>query len=41
MAFEELEVTYNSCNSTHTFDELQDAFKELAIEFDNMNLKHK
>ena len=42
MAFEELEVTSNSCSSTpYIFYELQDVFEELAIEFENMNLKYK
>ena len=35
VAFEELKVTSNSCNSTHySFSDLQDAFEELAIEFE-------
>ena len=42
MAIEELEVTSNSCDSTpYTFDVLQDAFEELAIKFENMDLKQK
>ena len=42
MAFEELEVTSNSCSSTpYIFYKLQDVFEELAIEFENMNLKYK
>ena len=42
IAFEEIEVTSNSCNSTlYTFDELQDAFEELAIDFDSINLRYK
>ena len=42
MAIEKLEVTSNSCDSTpYTFNELHDAFEELAIEFENMNLKYK
>ncbi|XVF61056.1 hypothetical protein PTKIN_Ptkin08bG0098300 [Pterospermum kingtungense] len=42
MALEECEVTSNSCNSNfYSFDELQDAFDELAIDFENMNYKHR
>ena len=42
MALEELEVTSNSCDSTpYTFGELQDAFEELDIDFESMNLKYK
>ena len=42
MAIEELEVTHKSCDSnSYTFDELQDAFEELAIDFESMNLKYK
>ena len=42
MALEETKITYfrTQC-SEYTFDELQDAFKELAIEFEKMNLKYK
>ena len=40
MALEKDKVTSNSYDSTpYTFDELQDAFEELAIKFENMNLK--
>ena len=42
MAIEELEVTHNTCDSnSYTFDELQDAFEELAIDFKSMNLRYK
>ena len=42
MAIGELEVTCNSCDSTlYTFEELQDALEELAIEFEKINLKYK
>ena len=42
MALEEQKVTSNSCDSNpYTFDELQDAFGELAIDFEYMNLKYK
>ena len=42
MALEEQKVSYNSCDSTpYTFDELQDAFDELAIDFESMNLRYK
>ena len=42
MALEEPKVTSNSCDSNpYTFDELQDAFEELAINFDSMNLRYK
>ena len=42
MAIKELKVTSNSCDSTtYTFDELQDAFEELAIDFESMNMKYK
>ena len=42
MAIEELKVTSNSCDSTpYTFDEFQDAFEELAIDFESMNLRYK
>ena len=42
MAFEEIEVTSNPCDSTsYTFDELQNIFEELAINFESMNLRYK
>ena len=42
MALEEIEVTSISCESnSYSFDELQDAFEKLAIDFESMNLKYK
>ena len=42
MALEEQKVTSNSCDlNPYTFDELQDAFEELAIDFESMNLRYK
>ena len=42
MALEEIEVTSISCESnSYSFDELQDAFEKLAIDFENMNLRYK
>ena len=41
MALEEQKVTSNSCDSNpYIFDELQDAFEELAIDFESMNLRY-
>ena len=42
MALDEPKVTSNSLNlNSYTFDELQDAFDDLVIEFEEMNSKHK
>ena len=42
MTIDDSKVTSTSCDSnTYTFDELQDAFKELAIDFESMNMKYK
>ena len=42
MAIDDSKVTSTSCDSnTYTFDELQDAFEELAIDFESMNMKYK
>ena len=42
MALEEIEVISISCESnSYSFDELQDAFEKLAIDFESMNLKYK
>ena len=41
MALEEQKVSSNSCNSIpYTFDELQDAFEDLVLEFENMRMKY-
>ena len=42
MALDDSWVTSNSYESnSYTFDELQDAFEELAIDFESMNMKYK
>ncbi|XVF58844.1 hypothetical protein PTKIN_Ptkin07bG0098700 [Pterospermum kingtungense] len=42
MALDEHEVTSNSNDlNSYTFDELQDAFHELALDFEKMNLRYK
>ena len=42
MAIDDSKVTYTSCDSNaYTFDELQDAFEELVIDFESMNMKYK
>ena len=39
VAIDDSKVTSTSCNSNaYTFDELQDAFEELAINFESMNI---
>ena len=39
---DEPKVTLNSLNlNSYTFDELQDAFDDLVIEFEEMNSKHE
>ena len=41
MAFEELKVSSNFCDSIlYTFDELQDAFDDLVLEFETMRSKY-
>ena len=42
MELDDSKITSISCESNvYTFDELQDAFKELAIDFETMNMKYK
>ena len=42
MALDDSKVNSISCDSsTYSFDELQDAFDELAIDFENTNVKYK
>ncbi|XP_022728776.1 uncharacterized protein LOC111284351 [Durio zibethinus] len=42
MGLDEPKVTSNPCDSnSYTFDELQDAYDELAIEFENMSMKYR
>ena len=42
MAIDDSNVTSTFCASNvYTFDELQDAFEELAIDFESMNMKYK
>ena len=42
MELDDSKVTSISCESNaYTFDELQDAFEELAIDFETMNMKYK
>ncbi|KAL4363059.1 hypothetical protein GQ457_04G019540 [Hibiscus cannabinus] len=42
LALDELEVSSNSCDSnSYSFEELQDAFDELFLEFEIMNSKFK
>ena len=40
MALDDSKVNSITCDSnSHSFDELQDAFDELVIDFENMNVK--
>ena len=42
MPIDDSKVTSTSCDSNaYTFDELQDAFEKLAIDFESMNMKYK
>ena len=42
MAIDDSKVTFTSYDSNeYTFDEFQDAFEELAIDFESMNMKYK
>ena len=42
MAIDDSKVTFTSCDSNvYTFDKLQDAFEELTIDFESMNMKYK
>ena len=42
MTFENSKVTFTFCYSNaYIFDELQDVFEELAINFESMNMKYK
>ena len=42
MAIDDSKVTSTSCDSNaYTFDELQDVFEELAIDFEYMNMNNK
>ena len=42
MAIDDSKVTSTFCDfNAYTFDELQDAFEELVIDFESMNMKYK
>ena len=42
MEIDDSKITSTSCDSnSYTFHELQDAFEELAIDFESMNMKYK
>ena len=42
MEIDDSKITFTSCDSNaYTFNELQDAFEELVIDFESMNMKYK